>query len=396
VSFVFAGYVQNGYKNTCNSSTEGIVLRIGFIVNPVAGMGGRVGLKGTDGVVQEAIAKGADPVAPKRATEFLRELKERISGKVDLFCPPANMGEEEAKVAGYSPEVLTMTIAKETSAKDTIIAVELLSSKKVDLIVFVGGDGTARNIFDAMKKSAETPVLGVPAGVKMYSGIFAINPHDAAEAVATYSEHHAEVSDFEVMDADESAIRNDVFDVKLYGSLKGISIPALIQGSKEVSPETRGETESQAAIAKYVVEELPKDATLILGPGTTVECIAKTLGVKKTILGVDIYFQGKVILDVDEKTLLEKVKDWTQTWIILSPIGHQGILLGRGNQQISPNVVKRVGKKHVLIVATLSKLGTIDAKALRVDTGDEETDGMLRGESLVVTGYREGVTVPMQ
>ena len=192
-------------------------------------------------------------------------------------------------------------------------------------------------------------------------------------------EHHAEVSNFEVMDADESAIRNDVFDVKLYGCLKGISVPALIQGSKEVSPETRSETESQTAIAKYVVEELPKDATLILGPGTTVERIAEALGVKKTILGVDIYFQGKVILDVDEKTLLEKVKDWSKTWIILSPIGHQGILLGRGNQQISPKVVKRVGKKHVLIVATLSKLGTIEAKALRVDTGDAEVDAIAKG-----------------
>jgi predicted polyphosphate/ATP-dependent NAD kinase len=358
-------------------------------------MGGKVGLKGTDGVVQQAIAKGADPVAPKRAAEFLRELKERLTGNVDLFCPPAKMGEEEAKEVGYSPEVLTMTIAKETSAKDTMTAVGLLNGKKVDLIVFVGGDGTARNIFDAMKND-DTPVLGVPAGVKMYSGIFAINPRDAAEAVATYSEHHAEVSDFEVMDADESAIRNDVFDVKLYGCLKGISIPALIQGCKEVSPETRSEAESQGAIAKYVVEELPKDATLILGPGTTVEHIAKTLGVKKTILGVDIYFQGKVILDVNEKILLEKIDDWNQTWIILSPIGHQGILLGRGNQQISPNIVKRVGKKHVLIVATLNKLGTIEARALRVDTGDAETDAMLRGDFLVITGYREGVTVPVQ
>ena len=99
-------------------------------MNPVAGMGGRVGLKGTDGVVKEAIAKGADPVAPQRATEFLRELKERLSGNVDLFCPPANMGGEEAKDAGYSPEVLTMTIAKETSAKDTMTAVRLLIDEK--------------------------------------------------------------------------------------------------------------------------------------------------------------------------------------------------------------------------------------------------------------------------
>jgi predicted polyphosphate/ATP-dependent NAD kinase len=370
-------------------------MRVGFIVNPVAGMGGKVGLKGTDGVLIEAISKGAEPVAPQRATEFLRELKHRIDN-VELLCSPAKMGAEEAKAAGFFAQILPMAIGQETSAKDTEKAVKLLKAKKVDLLVFVGGDGTARNILDALKESGVVPVLGVPAGVKMYSGIFAINPHDAAEAVAAFAEHRAEVADFEVMDADETAIRNDVFDVKLYGYLKGISVPALIQGSKEVSPETRTETESQTAIAEYVVEELPKEATLILGPGTTVERIAEALGFKKTVLGVDIYREGEMMVDVNEKTLLETVKDWCKTWIILSPIGHQGILLGRGNQQISPQVVKRVGKKHILIVATLRKLGTIEAKALRIDTGDPEVDTMLRGESLVVTGYREGVTLPIQ
>jgi predicted polyphosphate/ATP-dependent NAD kinase len=371
-------------------------MRIGFIVNPVAGMGGKVGLKGTDGVLKEAIARGAEPVAPQRATEFLRELKQREGGNIQLLCAPERMGAEEAKAAGFHAEVLPIALGKETSAEDTKKAAELLTAAKVDLIVFVGGDGTARNILDALKGNDETPVLGVPAGVKMYSGIFAINPPDAAEAVTAFANQHAEVADFEIMDADEDAIRNDIFDVKLYGCLKGISVPALIQGSKEVSPETRNEAESQSAIAKYVVEELPKDATLILGPGTTVERIAEALGVKKTVLGVDVYSQGKVNLDVDEKALLETVKDWRSTWIILSPIGHQGILLGRGNQQISPQIIKRVGKKHILIVATLSKLGTIEAKALRVDTGDAEANASLRGESLVVTGYREGVTVHVQ
>jgi predicted polyphosphate/ATP-dependent NAD kinase len=230
----------------------------------------------------------------------------------------------------------------------------------------------------------------------MYSGIFAINPRDAAEAVVAFLEHRAEVTDFEVMDADETAIRNDVFDVKLYGCMRGLSAPALIQGSKEVSPSTISEHDSQAAIAKYIVEELPKDATLILGPGTTVERIAQALGVKKTVLGVDIYQAGGVTLDVDENLLLAKVKDWSKTWIILSPIGHQGILLGRGNQQISAQIVKSVGKKHILVVATLNKLQGMGSEALRVDTGEEEADSLLRGSVLVVTGYREGVTVPVK
>jgi predicted polyphosphate/ATP-dependent NAD kinase len=376
---------------------DGNIVRVGLIVNPVAGMGGKVGLKGTDGIVKEAVAKGAKPVAPKRATEFLGEFRQLLKENiVEVLACPGRMGAEEAKEAGVPVRVLPMSLGKETSARDTEEAVRLLGDAKVELIVFVGGDGTAKDILDAMKGKADIPVLGVPAGVKMYSGIFAINPSLAAQAVVSFVENRAEVSDFEVMDADESAIRADVFDVRLYGCLKGLSLPALLQGSKEVTPETVSEKDSQDAIASYVVEELPKNATLILGPGTTVRRIAEFLGVKKTVLGVDIYLDGKVTLDADENTLLKTINDWGNTWIILSPIGHQGILIGRGNQQISPEVIRRVGKQRILVVATLNKLGGIEGKSLTVDTGEAETDGLLRGEILVVTGYKQGVWVSVQ
>jgi predicted polyphosphate/ATP-dependent NAD kinase len=360
-------------------------------------MGGKVGLKGTDNVVKEAIDKGAKPVAPARAEEFLAEFRRRLGEKeIELLVCPGKMGANEAKKVGMSTEVLPMRLDKNTSGQDTKHAVRLLSEAKAELIIFVGGDGTARDILDAIKEDCEIPVLGVPAGVKMYSGIFAINPTLAAEAAVSFAEGRAEVSDFEVMDANEEAIRDDVFDVKLYGCLKGLSLPALIQGGKELSPETVNEQQSQIDIANYVVEELPKNATLILGPGTTVERIAEKLNVKKTLLGVDLYRDGKATLDMNEKTLLQNIKDWSTTWIILSPIGHQGILLGRGNQQISPKVIKRVGKKHILAVATLNKLVGIEGKTLRVDTGDAETDSLLKGQILVVTGYKQGVTVPVQ
>jgi predicted polyphosphate/ATP-dependent NAD kinase len=373
-------------------SVRGKRMRIGFIVNPVAGMGGKVGLKGTDGNAKEAAARGAVPIAPQRAVEFLANLKQRISG-VELVCCPRQMGEDEAQAVGLPFKVLTMKIGTPTSDVDTKKAAQLLGD--VDLIVFVGGDGTARNVFDSLN-GKEIPVLGVPSGVKMYSGIFAVSPSDAAEAVTAFVEKRAEIADFEVMDADEDAIRKDIFDVRLYGCLKGISIPALIQGSKEVSPETFTEKESQEDIAHYVVEELPEDATLILGPGSTVERIAEELGVKKTVLGVDLYCNGTIFTDVDEKTLLETIKDWNSTWIILSPIGHQGLLLGRGNQQISASIVKRVGKNHVLVVATVNKLQGLGTAALRVDTGDEEVNTLLQGEIMVVTGYKMGVKVPVR
>jgi predicted polyphosphate/ATP-dependent NAD kinase len=366
------------------------IMEIGFIVNPIAGMGGRVGLKGTDGVLKEAIAKGAKPIAPKRAVEFLQKLKENMMEiTIEVFTCPSIMGEKEAKAASFPVNVLPMKIGKETSAADTKTAVKLLITAKVNLIVFVGGDGTAKDIFDAMQGYGEVPVLGVPSGVKMYSGIFAVNPSDAVNVVLTFAGNQAEIAEFEIMDADEKVIRSDTFAVKLHGFLKGPFVPMRIQGSKQISPETVDEKENQTAIARYIIEEMQPDATYMLGPGTTVKCIAELLGVEKTVLGVDIYKKGKVILDVDERRIFEEVEDWQNTWIILSPIGHQGILLGRGNQQISPEIIKRVEKQRIIVAATKSKLQSIEGNVLRVDTGDAEVDKMLRGYIKVVTDYRE-------
>jgi predicted polyphosphate/ATP-dependent NAD kinase len=375
-------------------------MKLGFIVNPIAGMGGKVGLKGTDGALKEAIAKGAKPIAPKRATEFLQRLKEtaaEIEIEIEVLTCPGIMGKEEAKAASFPVQTLPMKIGEETTAEDTKNAVKLLIAAGVNLIVFVGGDGTAKDIFDAMQVCGdEVPVLGVPSGVKMYSGIFAVNPLDAVDVILAFAENRVEIAEFEIMDADEKAIRSDTFAVKLHGFLKGPFLPMRIQGSKQISPETVDEKENQTAIARFVVEEMQHDATYILGPGTTVKRIAELLGVEKTVLGVDIYKKGKVTLDVDEETILEEVKDWQNTWIILSPIGHQGILLGRGNQQISPEIIKRVGKQRIIVVATKSKLQSIEGNVLRVDTGDVDVDNMLRGHIRVITDYREWRLISVQ
>jgi predicted polyphosphate/ATP-dependent NAD kinase len=363
---------------------------LGFIVNPIAGMGGKVGLKGTDDVLNEAISKGATPIAPARAIEFLEKLKKNLNGEsIEVITCPGIMGENEARTAGFKVKILPMKIRERTTARDTKTAVDRLITSEADLIVFVGGDGTAKDIFDAMQRRRQTPVLGVPSGVKMYSGIFAVNPTDAVEVVLAYAQGRAKPTDLEIMDSDEKAIRDDVFAVKLHGFLKAPFLPAHIQGSKEVSPDTDDEADNQKAIAKFIMEELPRRATLILGPGTTVKHVAEMLGVKKTVLGVDVYQNGQVALDVDEKEILNLIKSWENTWIVLSPIGHQGILLGRGNQQISPSIIEKVGKARIIVAATKSKLQNIEGKVLRVDTGDGETDKMLRGYVRVVTDYRE-------
>ncbi len=371
---------------------------MGFIVNPIAGMGGIVGLKGTDGVVDEAIRMGAKQVASKRAIEFLKKLKElRRKEPLHIITCPTPMGEFETKSSSLTAEVLKMPLKSETSAEDTKTAVKHMTGLEVDLIVFVGGDGTARDILDALRDSNSFPVLGVPSGVKMYSGIFAVNPIEAAEVVTAFSEETALVKDFEIMDVDENAFRReDRISFSLYGFLRGPFVPLRLAGSKQVSPETPDEHENQMAVARFVVEELTPQGTYILGPGTTVKCVADLLGVEKTVLGVDIYRDKNVIKDVNEEKILREIKDFRDVWIVVSPIGRQGILLGRGNQQISSTIIKKVGKDRIAVVATRSKMRGIEGNVLRVDTGDPEVDESLRGYIKVATDYREWRLVQVQ
>lgn len=365
-------------------------LKMGFIVNPIAGMGGRVGLKGTNGVLKEALARGAKPIAPIKAKEFLAKLKElQLEGSIKILTCPAPMGKEEVKAAGLKAQILPLSLESETNAKDTKLAVRFLVESKVDLIVFVGGDGTARDILDAMREANNVLVLGVPSGVKMHSGIFAASALDAAEVVQAFIEKTVQTMDFEIMDVDETAVRRDQLAVNLYGFLKGPFVSMCLVGSKQMSPETLDEHENQMATARFIVENIDPRAAYILGPGTTVKCIADLLGVEKTLLGVDIYRNKTVIRDVNEAKILREIKDWRNVWIILSPIGRQGMLLGRGNQQISPKIIRRVGKEKIIVAATRSKIQGIEGNILRVDTGDPEVDNMLKGYTRVVTDYRE-------
>jgi predicted polyphosphate/ATP-dependent NAD kinase len=371
-------------------------MNIGLLVNPIAGMGGRVGLKGTDGVVEEAIKLGASPVAPGRALEFLTALESvielsKLNGEIRIITCPGKMGEDVVQEAGLRHEVIELDIENSTDAEDTKDCVLALYEEDVRLLVFVGGDGTARDILDAVNvyDLDDLLVLGVPSGVKMYSGIFVVNPADAAEVVRLVHEGTAHTAEFEIMDADEIAIRKDKFIINLYGYLRGPSVPARFQGAKQASPETTDEYEAQEAIAKYIIEGMDQDGIYILGPGTTVKTVTDLLKIKKTTLGVDVYKAGKVYNDVNEDMILELVDDFSKCWIIVSPIGHQGMLFGRGNQQISPRIIERVDRDHIIVISTPSKLKGIADEILRVDTGEARVDEMLRGYIRVVTDYNE-------
>jgi len=385
----FSFYAKKPYLSKFTHHTRERALKLGFLVNPIAGMGGKVGLKGTDGVSDKAIDMGAKPIAPERGVEFLEKLKELgLYQKTELITCPAVMGEEETHFTGLKADILPMRLGSKTTAEDTKQAVRLMAERKVDLILFVGGDGTARDILDAL---ADLPilVLGIPAGVKMYSGIFAINPTDAAYILEAFLKKETQTQDFEIMDADETAIRSDRFNIRLHGFLKGPFLPMRIQGSKQVSPETVDEHDNQVAVARFAMEEMNPKATYILGPGTTIKCLADLLGVEKTILGVDVYSQGKLLKDVNEERILNEITDWQNTWIIVSPIGRQGMLFGRGNQQISPKIIRLVGKEKIIVLVTKGKIRSIEESVLRVDTGDAEVDKMLKGYIRVATDYRE-------
>lgn len=360
--------------------------KIGFIVNPIAGMGGVVGLKGTDGegILKKAIKLGAKPVAPKRAEEALKNLLP-LKEHLELITYPHSMGQDEAVSVGFSPMVIGNITPGKTSAKDTKQAAREMKKLKVDLIVFCGGDGTACDIYEAIGDSI--PVIGVPAGVKMHSAVFAVNPKAAAEVVIKFLTEGLPLRQAEVMDIDEDAFRTGVLSAKLKGYLLVPYEPELVQGVKTSSPLTANEEENKMAIARYIVENMDPEIFYILGPGTTTKVIADLLGVKKTLLGVDIIRNRKIIArDVGEKKILEVIRG-KKAKIIVTPIGNQGFIFGRGNQQISPKVIRKVGIKNVIIIATRYKLSTI--KYLRVDTSDESLDEELRGYIRVIVDYNE-------
>jgi predicted polyphosphate/ATP-dependent NAD kinase len=361
------------------------VKTIGLIVNPVAGMGGAVGLKGTDGkaIVKRARSLGAKPIAPVRAKAFLSELTPLKSG-VRLLVGAGSMGEDEAKSSGFTYKVLGKR-KKETSAEDTVTIAKKMVDADVALLVFCGGDGTARDILKAV--GTALPVLGVPTGVKMHSAVFAVNPQAAARAAMRFLYGELPLKEAEVMDVDEKAFRKGRVSAELYGYVLAPYEPHLIQANKLASPMTESELRNHAAIGIYIIENMKPDVIYIIGPGTTTRTIGDLLDAKKTLLGVDLFCGKKIVAsDVSEKQILEAI-DGKSAQIIVTPIGGQGFIFGRGNQQISPEVIRRVGLDNIVVIATESKLRSL--KVLRVDTGDPNLDAAFRERKIkVVADYK--------
>jgi predicted polyphosphate/ATP-dependent NAD kinase len=357
-------------------------LTIGFLVNPIAGMGGKVGLKGTDGMYEEAVRRGAVPVAQGRALTSLRSLGE-IPLNI-LTCSGA-MGEEILLEAGIKEFRIVYEVQGVSGAQDTRNACHTFEQEKVDLILFCGGDGTARDVLEGV--GDRVPILGIPAGVKMYSAVFGVNPSATAEIVTRWKEARIRLS--EVVDVDEDAYRKGVLATRIYGFARMPYLPHRAQGGKQVFEEGDEEM-AKDAIGRFIREIMEPETLYILGAGTTTAHIATLLGVEKTLLGIDVVQGGRLLAkDADEQMILSLLKRGRKVKIIVSPIGAQGFILGRGTQALSPEVLRRVGVENVIVVATPFKLS--QTRDLYVDTGDPALDTAFGDSILVISHYHMGI-----
>ena len=376
-----------------NKVRRGDFMRIGIIVNPDAGLGGRLGFKGSDGRAKEAREAGAvDRSGPRMQqciTKF-RELQQsslnRIGVDPTFVAWTGRMGGDWLQGVDYEPLQPSPT---ESTAKDTTSLVHDLLSSNVDAILYAGGDGTTRDIVNALN-GHETPLIGVPAGVKMHSGCFATTPNAAAEVLLAFLQGDLMVAITEVMDLDEETYQKGEWKVRMYGEAWTPSSPRFMQGAKE-QVERASEAETIEGLANHIGNLVEADPNLMIiwGSGGTLRRMGEHLDVDLTLLGIDIQHKGTVYADLNETSLLQHLSDYDgPRLLLLSPMGGQGFLIGRGNLQLSPDVLRAIGLDSILGVATPSKL--LGLSSVRIDTGDVSLDEEFQQRRFVklLQGYR--------
>ena len=362
--------------------------KIGLIVNPIAGMGGSTGLKGTDGMLQEALKRGAKPNSPGRAVKALEILTE-IKSEFSILCGSGALGEDEALMAGLSPEIIN--IEAQNNAQDTRNLCQEFLKNEVDAIIFAGGDGTARDILDIIHD--QVVVVGIPAGVKIHSGIFSQKPEYAGQLLRKFILGELRGTRLaEVMDIDEALYRAGTVSSKLYGYMKVPFDNKLLQGKK--SGSLPSEAANQQSMAWDITDYMEQDVIYLVGPGSTTSHIMKTLELPYTLIGIDAVLNKSLLAqDLSEQGILELMDKFPahKIKLILTPIGGQGIILGRGNQQISSKILMHIEKKSIIVMASKNKLAQLRGRAFILDTGDKATDEKFGGYMNVVTGYKEYV-----
>lgn len=363
-------------------------LKFGLILNPIAGLGGPAGLKGTDGVVEEALRRGSEKRVQDRVRLALEPLCEKQDA-VEWITLPGEMGADVLSDLGIPHRTLGEAVTAATTAEDTQMGVSLLEAESIDLLLFAGGDGTARDIFDAYERVPA--VLGIPCGVKMHSGVFTTTPGAATALIDKLIEGEIlSIVEAEVRDIDEISFREGIVKTRFYGELP---VPDDLQYMQQTKVGGREVEELVIQdMAAYFIENLDPSVFYVMGSGSTIAGVMDAMGLNSTLLGIDVVRNHQVFAtDVSEQELLEILKDAGEARIVITAIGGQGHILGRGNQQISPAVIKRVGIDNIDILASKSKLASLEKRPLLVDTGDESLNEALRGIRAVITGYEDRV-----
>lgn len=372
-----------------------MTLRVGLIINPWSGVGGPAGLKGSDGkeIVAKAMSLGINPQSQLRVRNALQSMCSEMS-KLLWFTAAGDMGENVLREMGIEPTVVGQAESFPSTAEDTERLTEKLCEQHIDVLLFAGGDGTARNIFHVVGKN--TPVIGLPAGVKMHSGVYAVSPDAAALALVTLARGEAVAAQHaEVRDIDEVAFRQGQVKTRFYGEMLVPAVDELLQAVK--SPGQAGEDEVLRAIADTVIETLEPPLLTILGPGSTTMAIADELGVDGTLLGVDVLLGDTLVFkDVSEPELFEIVsKHAGDKQLLVTAIGGQGHIMGRGNQQLSPRILHILGRDNVCVVASRQKLASLQGRPFVMDSGDSELNQTWAGPIRVICDYREQILYPI-
>jgi predicted polyphosphate/ATP-dependent NAD kinase len=360
--------------------------RLGVVINPIAGMGGRVGLHGTDGAALElARVRGAAPVAPLRARRALDRLRASLATDVAVLTAAGEMGADVLADLDW-PHSVVVSPGSPTAAEDTRRAVAAMRAEGVTLLLFVGGDGTARDIAETVGQ--DVAVLGVPSGVKMHSGVFATSPEAAADLAARYLAAPSRVGTAaaEVVDLVDRVDRVDGARPELLATAR---VPAGADAVQRAKASRRSDDEPDlVALGHELAAEMAPHRLYLLGPGTTVAHVSEALGLPATLLGVDAVLDGRLLgRDLDEDELSELLAEHRGATLVLGVVGGQGFLLGRGNQQLSAEVIDAIGADNIVILAAASKIAALDPPVLRVDLGDDAPASPL-------SGYRQVRTAP--
>tara|TARA_R110000803_G_scaffold110737_1_gene179187 strand:- start:9009 stop:10142 length:1134 start_codon:yes stop_codon:yes gene_type:complete len=369
--------------------------KLGLVINPIAGIGGSVALKGSDGVgiAEQAIALGATAKANARASLAL-EILLPYQDNLVIYTAADDMGECAARTLGFNTKVIYQPQHKVTTENDTEQAVKVLIDESVDLLLFAGGDGTARNVCHIV--ADKFPVLGIPAGCKIHSGVYAITPKAAGRVVELMITHQlVSLTDADVMDIDENLFRKGIVKAKRFGEMRVPSELRYIQAVK-----SGGKESDELVLQDIAADVIAKmdDELFIIGSGSTTAFLMEELALENTLLGVDaVCHQTLLANDLTESQLWQLIADYSteQVKLVITLIGGQGHIFGRGNQQLSPRVIRAIGKDNIMIIATKAKLNALQARPLIVDTGDSALDIELSGYLPVITGYNDQVLYPV-